>query len=253
MWVISCERFQAICRTLRNSSCVGTMTASKLIICIWMTACLLCLPFLFLTHQEPAKFFDGTDVIVCRTKITTSMDKFYVVFLFITFFVMPLLIMTIIYIFILKKIYATQKQLDENRPSRHRRQIIAMIITIIALFYASLFPIRIITLWLVFGPIDSLQQFGFIGYINVMCIARIMLNINSSVNPIIYGIISTRFQQAFKTTVKRCFCEQKKSVHERRSRSNYEPASNATSCKSQCFMYCFHVQRTDGQIQETNV
>lgn len=252
MWVISCERFQAICRAMRNNTCVGTVTASKSIICIWLTAIALCLPFLFLTHHEPAKFFDGTDVMVCRTKITTSMDKFYVVFLFMTCFVLPLLVMTVIYVFILRTIYVTQK-LDGNRPTRHRKQIIAMIITIIALFYVSLFPIRIISLWLVFEPIESLQRFGFVSYTNVMCVSRILLNINSCGNPIIYGLISSRFQSAFKVTLQTCFRKTRRNSLGKRSKSNQELTDNIISCSLHCFGCCLHIHCADGQIHDSDV
>ncbi|XP_063435633.1 QRFP-like peptide receptor [Mytilus trossulus] len=253
MWVISCERFQAICRAMQNSSCVGTVTAGKSIMCIWIAASAISVPFLFLTHQEPAKFFDGSDVMVCRTKIETSLHQFYIVLLFLTCFVLPLIVLTVIYCFILRTIYLTQR-LDENRPSRHRKQIVAMIIAIIALFYISLFPIRIIALWSVFGSTESKESLGLVNYTNIISIARILMNLNSAGNPVIYGLISSKFRKAFKTTLRKCFCMAEKSSPDIGNTRRYSDYSeNFQVCPFIYTGYCCHNYGTeDTDLQEVN-
>jgi hypothetical protein len=254
MWVISCERFQAICRSMSNSSCIGTLTAGKSILCIWCAACAISLPFVFLTHHEPARFYDGSDIMVCRTKIESGFDQFYVVLLFVSCFVLPLVALTVIYCFILRTIYLAHL-LNENRPSRHRKQIVAMIIAIVVLFYISLFPIRIISLWLVFESLDSIEQLGLENYTNLMAVARILLNLNSAGNPIIYGLISSRFRNAFRRTIRKCFCLRTgiSSSDLGNSRHYADYSDNLGICPNFYPGYCCHHYGTNSELHEGDI
>ncbi|XP_060066644.1 galanin receptor type 1-like [Ylistrum balloti] len=198
LWVISCERYQAICRSLKNNICQLAKNAGNCVLLIWACAYLLSLPFFFMTYHETASFYDGTEVMVCRTHVNEFWHFFYVTAMTVVFFLLPLVILLFMYCAIIRKIFLTQSP-DENPPSRQRKQAILMIIGVVTLFFVSLVPIRTVTMWIVYySSNDDKRQLGFETYTNFICLARIMLNVNSAGNPIIYGLVSSRFRMAFR-------------------------------------------------------
>ncbi|OWF49275.1 Pyroglutamylated RFamide peptide receptor [Mizuhopecten yessoensis] len=197
LWVISCERYQAICRSLKTNICQLAKNAGNCVLLIWACAYLLSLPFFFMTYHEKASFYDGTEVMVCRTRINEFWHFFYVTAMTVLFFLLPLLILLFMYCAIIRKIFLTQSP-DEHPPSRQRKQAILMIIGVVTLFFVSLLPIRTVTMWIVYSSNEDKRQLGFEAFTNLICIARIMLNVNSAGNPIIYGLISSRFRMAFR-------------------------------------------------------
>ncbi|XP_069140665.1 galanin receptor type 1-like [Argopecten irradians] len=197
LWVISCERYQAICRSLKTNICQLAKNAGSCVLLIWACAYLLSLPFFFMTYHESASFYDGTEVLVCRTHVNEFWHFFYVTAMTAVFFILPLLILLFMYCAIIRKIFLTRSP-DENPPSRQRKQAILMIIGVVTLFFVSLVPIRVVTMWIVYSSNDDKEQIGFENYTNLICIARLMLNVNSAGNPIIYGLLSSRFRTAFR-------------------------------------------------------
>lgn len=197
LWVISCERYQAICRSLKNNFCQLAKNAGNSILVIWACAYLLSVPFFFMTYHETAVFYDGTDVMVCRTRIADAWHFVYVTTITFVIFLLPLFILVLMYCAIIRKIFLTQSP-DENPPSPQRKQAIVMIIGVVTLFFVTLLPIRTVTMWIVFSSNEDKRNLGFEYYTNLICVARIMLNINSAGNPIIYGLVSSRFRMAFR-------------------------------------------------------
>lgn len=86
---------------------------------------------------------------------------------------------------------------------RQRKRIIAMLVTLIAVFYVCLFPLKIWNLILIlvgsepyFTRAIRLRQYW---YINVFC--RILFYLNSSINPILYNWFSKKFRINFRKFV----------------------------------------------------
>lgn len=86
---------------------------------------------------------------------------------------------------------------------RQRKRIIAMLVTLIAVFYVCLFPLKIWNLILVligsepyFTRALALRHYW---YINIFC--RILFYLNSSINPILYNWFSKKFRINFRKFV----------------------------------------------------
>ena len=52
-----------------------------------------------------------------------------------------------------------------------------------------------------FVPVKTLNDFGLENYLNLLWFARIMYYVNSSTNPIVYNLVSTRFRNYFRRAV----------------------------------------------------
>jgi len=144
-------------------------------------------------------------VKVCRTRIIQKWHYVYVTAMTVVFFLIPLIVLIFMYSAIIRKIFLTRSP-TENPPSRQRKQAILMIIGVVALFFVSLLPIRTVSLWMIYAPAKEQAKLGFVAYTNLISIARIMMNINSAGNPIIYGLVSSRFRIAFRKTIHMTKC-----------------------------------------------
>ena len=76
-----------------------------------------------------------------------------------------------------------------------------MLVTVVVFFYVCLLPLRTISIWLVFDSPSNVEKLGFHGYLNLLNAARILMFINSAGNPLIYGLMSTKFRSAFATAL----------------------------------------------------
>ncbi|XP_060570534.1 cholecystokinin receptor type A-like [Ruditapes philippinarum] len=208
MLAVTFERYQAICHPFKFRM-ASTITATlKCILVIWIIGLLLSLPILLMTEYEDAIFYDGSPIKVCRTKVNETWRVCYTIFIVIAFFVVPLFVLISFYTCIIRQLMSDKlKSLAKNdrtaiKTLKSRKQVVRMLIFIIVLFFVSLFPIRVFSLWLVFAPTTALIKLGLEAYLNLISWARIMMYINSAGNPLIYSLTSTKFKKAFKNTIR---------------------------------------------------
>lgn len=209
MLAVTAERYNALCHPFKMRMACTVSTAIKANLVIWIIAYALTVPFSVMTAHEDARFYDRTPIKVCRTKIDSSWRHCYIVFVFVVFFALPLLILIGIYSRIIRQLTSdTLKTLTKHDASatstmRMRRQVVVMLILIIVLFFVSLFPIRVVSLWLIFTPTQEVIKIGLEAYLNLMAWSRILMYVNSAGNPIIYILSSTKFKMAFNNLLRR--------------------------------------------------
>lgn len=204
------ERFYSIIYPFRNISNCSDTSTTRIILVLWIVAFLLTAPFLLITRLENAVFFDGTNVKVCRTIVYLLWHKLFVVANNVAFFLIPLIVITYMYSKIINKLMSDRLsvRLRNDRSARitlkARRQVVQTLIFIIILFFVSMCPIRVITLWQIFTPAEQLDDIGIEGYYNIIWFGRVLMYINSAGNPVIYTISSTKFKLAFKRVLSQC-------------------------------------------------
>lgn len=202
------ERYYSIIYPFRNLSSSPETVTVKVIICLWIFAFICTSPFLLFTSLEDAKFFDGSDVKVCRTQVHLVWHKLYVIINIVCFFILPFFILTFMYCRIIKTLLNDSLSLtvrnDKNARStlRARKQVVRTLILIIILFFVSMCPIRVVSLWIIFTPGKNIEELGIESYYNITWFARIMMYINSAGNPVIYSLSSTKFKMAFRRIIK---------------------------------------------------
>lgn len=176
--------------------------------------------------------------------MNSTMARTYIIIVFALFLALPLLLLTIMYTAIIMALAVSpilggstynggvgnsassskNASLNSlNHPSRHisrmdseshtnnnsramssRRQVVRMMVAVMALYFVCLLPMRCFQLWVTFGPKHQLINLGFEGFLNVAYCLRILMYMNSAGNPIIYGLLSTNFRSAFRKSIRCC-------------------------------------------------
>ncbi len=179
---------------------------AKVAVALWVVAILCSIPFPVITFLEQTMFYDGSIVDVCRTHIRFPWD-IYIIITIVIFFAIPLIVLVAVYGLICHKliIQSREEEISANPRSsstlKSRRQVVIMLVIVATLFFVCLLPIKVVSLWLIYALPSDIEKLGLEGYLTLMSFARIMLYINSSVNPIIYNLVSTRFRKYFRRSI----------------------------------------------------
>ena len=102
-----------------------------------------------------------------------------------------------------------------------------MLGTVVLSFFICLLPFRAFTLWIIVVPPEDVMALGAAGYYNLLFFCRIMLYLNSAINPILYNLMSSKFRDGFMRLcgVKRC----KRSL---RRKGTFNTTTSTTTCSS---------------------
>ncbi|RWS06987.1 growth hormone secretagogue receptor type 1-like protein, partial [Dinothrombium tinctorium] len=198
---ISVERFYAICRPLQAGYKCTKRRAIIIIACIWIISSLSSIPLLFITELLTVEYIDGTFVSTCVNTLKSSWHPTYYVTIFVLFFCLPFLVLVYIYIIIAKKLVADSHNLITStrvkKQNKIRRQVVIMLASVCFTFFTCLLPFRLMTLWILLTSSEAIANVGMENYYTYLYICRIMLYFNSSINPILYNVISTKFRKGF--------------------------------------------------------
>ena len=208
---ISCDRFYAICRPMRVHTICTTRRTARVVVVIWGLTIVASLPFLILTGTEEARFYDGSIVTVCRTSIDTALKQAYVIAIVTVFFALPFALLTVVYTLIIRKLRQEEAQVERRfGPSttcqavyKKRRCVVYILIFLVFFVFISLLPIRALALWSIYSTNEQKHALGFEAYLNLISAVRILLYLNSVVNPVLYNVVSSRFREAFRRAVSR--------------------------------------------------
>lgn len=207
---VTTERFYCIIYPFRNlASCTDRQTI-KVIIFLWIIGFISTSPFVLITKLEDAIFYDGTPVKVCRSLANESWQIIFIIVNNVTFFLIPFFVLTFMYSRIIQKLISDglDVKLREDKNARvslrARKQVVRTLILIIILFFVSMCPIRVVSLWQIFADVQDLHDMGIEAYYNIIWFARIMMYINSAGNPVIYCLSSSKFKVAFRRVLMRC-------------------------------------------------
>lgn len=101
-----------------------------------------------------------------------------------------------------------------------------MLGTVVLSFFLCLIPFRVFILWIIIAPEEKVYQLGVEKYYNILYFCRIMVYLNSAINPILYNLMSSKFRTGF------IICsESRRRLYFKRSR-NGTFSTTATSYRS---------------------
>lgn len=170
--------------------------------------CDFCSPILLMAEYRYEEYYDGSMVPVCLTQASNIWTITYFLMTISAFFILPLFILVILYTIIAKNLISKDGRMVKIRPSKPelsfkaRKQVVLMLGAVVLSFFVCLLPFRIFTLWIIAAPDDTVKGFGLENYYNCLYFSRIMLYLNSAVNPILYNLMSSKFRKGFR---KLCF------------------------------------------------
>nr|QXN57742.1 ETHR-A protein [Anopheles gambiae] len=208
---ISFERYYAICEPLK-AGYVCTKTRA-LLICLaaWTVAAILTSPILFFAEYSVQPYLDGSRAAMCLTKASNGWTFTFFLMTISLFFVLPLAILVVLYAIIARNLIASDRSRLKIRLSKPelshkaRKQVVLMLGAVVLAFFTCLLPFRVLTLWIILVPEGTFQQLAPERYYNLLYFSRIMLYLNSAVNPILYNLMSSKFRKGF---LRLCSCSQ---------------------------------------------
>lgn len=72
-----------------------------------------------------------------------------------------------------------------------------MLGAVVISFFICLLPFRAFTLYIIIMPSESILKLGLDGYYALLYFCRVMLYLNSAMNPILYNLMSSKFREGF--------------------------------------------------------
>ncbi|KAJ2940108.1 hypothetical protein O0L34_g14146 [Tuta absoluta] len=230
---ISFERYYAICEPLR-AGYVCTKTRATLICALaWFFAALFTSPILIIAEYQPVTRNDGTITFQCVTQAATFWQISFFVMIIILLYIIPLIILITLYTVIAKNLITAASKVVMNKTvdpynARARRQVILMLGTVVLCFFLCLMPYRVLALWIIVTPQESTENITPETWYSLLYFSRIMLYINSAINPILYNLMSSKFRIGF---CKICVCYERASIRiqKRAHRANTNGSTTSTS------------------------
>ncbi|XP_050100083.1 thyrotropin-releasing hormone receptor-like isoform X2 [Anopheles aquasalis] len=206
---ISFERYYAICEPLK-AGYVCTKTRA-LLICLaaWTVAAILTSPILFFAEYSVQPYLDGSRAAMCLTKASNGWTFTFFLMTISLFFVLPLGVLIVLYAIIARNLIASDRARLKIRLSKPelshkaRKQVVLMLGAVVLAFFTCLLPFRVLTLWIIIVPEETFQQLAPERYYVLLYFCRIMLYLNSAVNPILYNLMSSKFRKGF---LRLCSC-----------------------------------------------
>ncbi|XP_035691409.1 growth hormone secretagogue receptor type 1-like [Branchiostoma floridae] len=199
---VSIERYLGLTHPLRARSVCTSSRTWRAVILLWVTSLLAGSPVLSIAELT-TYYQNDTAITVCDTKVDKPWKTAYVLTTTVLFFIVPILLLCVLYSIIGRKMVGTCRLNSEEASDslverqRSRRRVVYMMVTVVVVFFVSLLPQRVVQLWLILAPREDINAFGQHDVLILVVFLRIMLYLNSTLNPIIYTLFSTQFRSAF--------------------------------------------------------
>ncbi|XP_071150867.1 orexin receptor type 2-like isoform X1 [Mytilus edulis] len=206
---ISIERYLAICRPLSFRG--SRFRTAFAVLIIWILSLVSSCPYLvFMTsiHDDLVP----SSIVLLTSCVSSDFNQEYIfqIFLMVTFFLIPFLIMTYTYIRIALCLWRSSTSgsvvLDSRSEaatiqSRARRRTARMLIVVVIVFFICYIPVYLSNIFRYAGLTNTTNQ-------DVLALttltSHLLCYFNSAINPVIYNFMSEKFKKEFRVACKFC-------------------------------------------------
>ncbi|KAL3883485.1 hypothetical protein ACJMK2_029742 [Sinanodonta woodiana] len=163
--------------------------------------------FLLDENQAPVP-----DSLVCNVpaKYYETMSYIFQLTTFV-FFVFPMTVITVLYVLIARELRkATLQFVSENTGERaspnltaqSRKAVIRMLIAVVVAFFVCWAPFHAHRLFVIYNRHWTPYLLDF--HSTLFCVSGVFYFVSSTVNPILYNLMSRRYREAFNDVICRC-------------------------------------------------
>ncbi|KAL1137685.1 hypothetical protein AAG570_009381 [Ranatra chinensis] len=131
-------------------------------------------------------------------QVDTFWPAFYFFVSITLFFGLPLAVLIILYSVIALHLMANPGLTQSSSALRYRRQVVLMLGTVVFSFFVCLLPFRALTLCILIATPEYIKSFGTQNFYEFIIFCRIMVYLNSAINPILYNLMSSKFRDGFR-------------------------------------------------------
>ncbi|XP_059483366.1 neuropeptides capa receptor-like isoform X2 [Neocloeon triangulifer] len=198
----STERYLAICHPLHAYTMSGLRRASRIIAAIWLVSLACAIPFASFTTVNYLDFPPGSGDLVDESAFCGMLhvpDNFPLYETSsVAFFLVPMLILVALYTRM--GILITQRQAlgESHRTNKSRKSILRMLAAVVISFFVCWAPFHLQRLLFVYlREIEGYNEYNEWIYHITGC----FYYFSSTVNPILYNLMSAKYRIAFKATL----------------------------------------------------
>ncbi|EDO50023.1 predicted protein [Nematostella vectensis] len=209
MTAIAVDRFFAVVLPLRRY--ITFNVAYIMMAAVWVVAIGVSAPFLY--AQNVISFPGMPGKVACMETwkhpieqlMEISEPKDFTVVLFVVFYVLPLIVMSVLYSVVIYKLWirklpGQRSELNQQRADRSKKKVLRMLLIVLLLFALCWLPVHVTSFILFFGTCSPPPILTWIGYL--------LSQGNSAINPCIYVIFNESYRQGFARLVC-CLCRRK--------------------------------------------
>ncbi|XP_025988373.1 neuromedin-U receptor 2-like isoform X1 [Solenopsis invicta] len=224
------ERYVAICHPFISHTMSKLSRAVKFVIAIWLLALCFAVPQaiqfgIIYSHYNGTVILDSAR---CSLRWTLIEHAFEIsTFLF---FVLPMTIITVLYVLIAIKLRHSSllttvsskrhhtpdvlNHVDSNRGKTNaQRNVIRMLVAVVVAFFICWAPFHAQRLLAVYAQSSSEPQDTMVlVYTTLTYVSGVFYYLSTTVNPLLYNIMSNKFREAFKSMLPK-YCIRKFSSH----------------------------------------
>ncbi|XP_064625206.1 pyrokinin-1 receptor-like [Lineus longissimus] len=212
------ERYIAICHPLKAHTVSTLGRAVKVIIVIWIVSAVCATPMAMQFGILYATDSNGTNIpesSVCNFKGEYDLPHAFEVATFLFFFT-PMTIITVLYILIgiaVRKSQSKIKRGDHELPgqggdmsrsewktqqqAKARKAVLKMLVAVVVAFFICWAPFHAQRLMALYQTDGKFPELANVLYY----ISGVLYYVSSTINPILYNIMSLKFREAFKNTI----------------------------------------------------
>ncbi|KAG5318057.1 CAPAR protein, partial [Pseudoatta argentina] len=228
------ERYVAICHPFISHTMSKLSRAVKFVVAIWLLALCLAVPQAIQFGIVYVDYADvnGTAVLdSARCSLRWTLIEHAFEISTILFFVLPMTIITVLYVLIAIKlrcssllsttvskrhhIHGVLNHVDSSRGKTNaQRNVIRMLVAVVVAFFICWAPFHAQRLLAVYAQSSSSEPEDtmVIVYTTLTYVSGVFYYLSTTVNPLLYNIMSNKFREAFKSMLPK-YCIRKFSSH----------------------------------------